>query len=757
MAIPGLGGGDEILSITTKEGDFLVLGMTGHEHLGQMYEYTVQLAGKLNMLNQPKDVSLHKLLGTRATLKMEVNSDPRYFDGYVTRAKRGEKRGRYITYTLTLQPWLWFLTRTKKSRVFQSKSVKDIVTAVLKDYSTDSAWRVSEGDYPTLDYCIQHNETDFDFVSRLLEEVGIYYFFEHDNGSHTMVLIDSMGQHKSRKDSSAISWANAMQDEATITTWYVQEEARSVKTVLRDYDYLAPTTKIEGKKKADPPPSPGGLSGLLGGAGGWTTLGDAEWYEHPALVVQNSAKPDSQPADSAATNRAKVRMEELMSLYSSATGVTNARDLALGMTFKLDSAINDDDNGKYLMVTAIYRLDFADHEAVDDLKTEDKHEGYRCDFLAISTDAPNYRSPRVTPKPVIAGPQTAVVVGAQGNEIETDKHGRIKIQFYWDRDGKSDENSSCWVRVAQPWAGKGYGMFTLPRVGHEVVVQFLDGDPDRPLVTGSVYNKENTIAWTMPDHATLSGIKTQSSKGGSNATANELRFEDKKDSEYIWFHAQKDFFRTIVHDAFDYVGNNETIKVELTRKEVIGENWFMDITKDVMHNMGKDLHVKVAGDIFYTGGATYQVKLEKDLSSKVGGDLGFDVGGKTQIKSQADIALESSTGKLSLKAGTGDLMAEGMTIKIKGATTVAIEGGVSVSLKAGGSTIDLGPAGVNIVGAMVKVNSGGNAGSAGSALSASPTAPTEAKTEDSISAAKKDDYKKNFDDPIPKDSSSSSS
>ena len=257
--------------------------------------------------------------------------------------------------------------------------------------------------------------------------------------------------------------------------------------------------------------------------------------------------------------------------------------------------------------------------------------------------------------------------------------------------------------------------------------------------------------------ATLTGIKTQSSKGGSKDTANELRFEDDNGKEYIWFHAQKDFFRTIVNDAFDYVGNNETVKVELTRKEVIGENWFMDITKDVMHNMGNDLHVKVKGDIFYTGGATYQLKLEKDSNSKIGGDLGFDVTGKTQIKSQADIALESSTGKLSLKAGTGDLMAEGMTIKIKGATSVAIESTGTISLKAGASTIDLGPGGVNIVGAMVKVNSGGAASSAGSALSASPTAPTEAKTEDTIAADKKDDYQKNFDDPIPKDESTSSS
>ncbi|MGZ5218076.1 MAG: bacteriophage T4 gp5 trimerization domain-containing protein, partial [Caldimonas sp.] len=223
-----------------------------------------------------------------------------------------------------------------------------------------------------------------------------------------------------------------------------------------------------------------------------------------------------------------------------------------------------------------------------------------------------------------------------------------------------------------------------------------------------------------------------------------------------WFHAEKDFHRMVENDAFDWVGNNESVKVVLTRKEVIGENWFMDITKDVMHNMGKDLHVNVAGDIFYTGGATFQLKLKKDFNAKVGspadgGDLGIDVGGKTQLKSNADIVLESSTGKLSLKAGTGDLMAEGMSIKIKGATTVAIEGGIQVSLKAGSSFVDIGPAGVSIVGTMVMINSGGSAAAASSALSASPTAPTDAKKEDSITPEKKSDYNKTFDDPMPDD------
>ena len=759
--VMGIGASDEVLAIKTEVGDFLVLGMTGHEHLGRLYEYSVELAGAVNLLGVPADVNLFKLLGTRATLTMKVEDDPRYFDGYVTRARRGEKRGRYDTYTLTLQPWLWFTSQTKNSRVFQEKSVKDIVTEVLKVYnSTDSEWRLA-GDYPKLDYCIQYAETDFNFISRLLEEVGIYYFFEHTKGKHVMVLVDAMIKHNSREDTSALKWSNALQTDATIMNWISQEEARSVNAVLTEYDYLAPATEIKGEKKADPPPPPGGsligsLLGAAGGGGAQNKLGSMEWFEHPAYVVQNSAKPEMTAAATPATKRAAVRMEELVSLHSSATGVTNARDFGIGASFELDGAPTASDNQKYLMVSAIYRLDFADHEAVSDLKSETRHEGYRCDFLAISLKAPNYRSPRVSPRPVIAGPQTALVVGASGNEIQTDKHGRIKVQFFWDRLGTKDQNSSCWVRCAMPWAGKGYGMFTLPRIGNEVVVQFLDGDPDRPLVTGSVYNKENTTPWTLPLHSTVGGIKSRTSKDGKAENANELRFEDLKDKEYVWFQAEKDYFRTVKNDAFDYVGNNETVKVELTRKEAIGKSWFLDVTDDVMHNLGKDLHVNVAGDIFYTGGATFQLKLEKDLNAKLGADLGIEVGGKTQLKSKDDIVLHSTDGKISLKSGntptTGsDVLIQGADVKIKAGATVVIEAMTAITLKVGGSLVNISASGVDIVGPLVKVNSGGGGGSASPALAASPVAPTDAKKEDTTTPEKKVDYKKNFDDPMAAD------
>ncbi len=699
MDMLGGAAAEATISIKAKEGNYYVMSMIGHEHLGQMYEYVVELAEvpeeSLNPLSEPEPPDLAKLIGTAATvsLNLENSDNKRYFYGYVTKAKRGEKRGRYTIYTITLRPGIWFMTQSKDSKVFQEKSVKEVITEILQEYSIDAQWDITET-YPKLDYCVQYNETDFDFVHRLLEEAGIYYHFEHDDDAHKMVLKDSIASHEAYPSDSTIKWRMAMSDEPTITAWYVQQEVRTAETILTEYDFLAPATKNEGTAKAKEPPE---------------MLGKMDWFEHPARVVQNAIKPDTQPVTTPIKQRATVRMEELQSCYASATGKTNVRDLALGMTFDIENESNSDDDGTYVVVSAIYRIDFGGVEGVDELKSTSNHEGYTCDFLCVSKKGLNYRTPRVTPRPVIAGPQTAIVVGTSGKEIETDKHGRIKVQFHWDRLGKNDQNSSCWVRVAHPFAGKGYGMFTLPRVKDEVVVHFLDGDPDRPLIIGAVYNNVNMMAWKLPEQATLTGYKSRTSDGGTEKTANELRFDDKKDKEYIWFHAERDFHRQVEHDAFDWVGNNESVKVTLTRKEAIGKNWFVDVTEDVMHNFGKDLHVNVAGDIFYTGEATFQLKLTKDMN----------------VKSDGDVSIEAS-GKITLKAAS-----------------IIIEGSSAVTLKSGGSTVNLAGAGVDIVGSMVKVNSGG--GGAG----ASPGKVDKAKKEDSITPEKKSAYEDTFKDPLP--------
>jgi type VI secretion system secreted protein VgrG len=753
----------EVLKIKTEKKDFFVISMTGYEHLGVPFEYTVELVGALKgglaslTDTKPPEVDPHDLVGTKACVTMDWEDAKRYFSGYITSFRRGPPRGKFITYTATMKPFLWFATRTKNSRIFQSMNVKDVVSKVLDPYNGEVTWKLDdESVYKDLDYCVQYNETDFAFVSRLLEEAGIYYFFEHDDGKHTLVLTDALSKHDVRPSGNPINWAIGLSHEATMLNWEHRQEVRSAKAVVLDRDYISPTTKIKADESAADPIS--------------TKVGTMEWFEFPGRVVHNAQKPD--PDSDASDNvkqRATVLMEELTSLYDFATGTTNAADLAVGMTFELKEHPSKSENAKYLVVAANFKLEFADHEAIDDLKLGREPEHLKCHVLVMKsgegtpdlasavsslagmggggTAPAAYRSERSTPKPIMYGPQTATVVCSSGNEIETDKHGRIKVQFHWDRDGKNDENSSCYVRVAQPWAGNGFGFIALPRKGHEVVVSFIDGDPDRPLITGSVYNGDNVPIYKLPDHATITGLKTQSSKGGDLTMSNELRFDDNKDKEYLWFQAQKDYFRHVKNNAFDLVEKEETIKVVESRYEVIGKKWYMDIGDDVMHHIGKDLHVNVAGDIFYTGGATVQAKIDKDVSLKAGGDLGIDIGGKTSLKSAQDINVQSEQAKITFKTSTGDVVIEAMNVKIKGATNVAVEATAGASLKCGGSFVNVGPSGVDISGPMVNINSGGSAGSADSAPDASPKAPEEAKKPEDLT---KSEYDDKFKDPLPK-------
>lgn len=721
MAIGGLGGGSAVLSIKTELGDgkLLPLRMEGLEYLSKLSEYTVDLVGNVNLLGKAEDIDFDKLVGTRANVKMQLpgDEDPRHFDAFVIRAQRGERRGRYESFTIHLRPWFWFLSCRRNSRVFQNMSVKEIVTKVFDDYSAGSDHKFDLVDTPPkLDYCVQYDETDFDFVSRLLEAEGIYYFFEHTDSKHTMVLVDAMSKHKEMSGSAKIKWSNAMRGEdATMINFFGQKESRSKKAVVRDYDYLDSATKIEQTKAVDKALS--------------NDMGEMEVFEFPGRVVQNQAKLDKQDPTAAATHRALVVAEGLSSMQVLYTGTTNSREVTVGTTFELEDdgggllgaamgalfggGADPKRAGKYLVVGAQYTIDYGDYEAIEELQSlQRRRDGVITNVICANAEGVNFRPEQTTRKPIMYGPQTAVVVGASGNEIETDKHGRVKVQFHWDREGTKDQNSSCWLRVVQPWASKGYGMLMLPRVGDEVVVSFIGGDPDRPIITGSVYNDKNFVAYELPKQATVSGLRTRSSKSGTAATANELRFDDAKDKEYLWLQAQKEYRRFVKDNAFDMIEKNETVKVKLTRKEVIGENWYLNVAKDVMHDIGKDLHVKVAGDIFFTGAATLQFGTTKEMSIKTDADFDVTAKGKVQVKANGNIVIEAG--------GPGG----------------------QITLKAGSSSVVLGPAGVTIDGMMVKVNCGGSAGAA------SPKAPAEAKNQEDLTPGKASDYDKLFEDPI---------
>jgi type VI secretion system secreted protein VgrG len=500
-----------------------------------------------------------------------------------------------------------------------------------------------------------------------------------------MVLIDKLASHKSKAAEGPIKWANNLRHESTIKDWRIRQEARSVKAVVADHDYLATTTKIEATKPAIKPGE---------------KLGTMEVFEYPAFVVQNGIKDAAQPATSAATARAGVLIEELTSMQVSATGITNERDVACGATFKLEDSPYDD--GEYVIVSAKYDLEFAQHEAIDDIKELQRNkDGFLAELKVISKSDGVYRTESTTPKPIISGPETAMVIGTGGsNEIETDKHGRIKVHFFWERLGKPkeiDEFSSCWLRVATPWAGKSFGAFGLPRVGHEVVVSFLGGDPDRPIVTGSVYNDVNMPPWEMPKHKTVSGVKTQSSENGSVDTNNEFRFEDEKGKEYIWLQAEKDFYRHIKNDAFDLIDKNETVKVTEIRKAFVGKSQFVEIGEDWQTKVTKDLHLDVGGDQIVKIAGANQLQVGKAYDMKIGGDLGYEVTGKVGIKANGAVVIEAPSG---------------------------------ITLKCGGSIVNLSAAGVDIVGTMVKINSGGGGGSASPGKPADPKKPEALKDDD---------------------------
>jgi type VI secretion system secreted protein VgrG len=348
-------------------------------------------------------------------------------------------------------------------------------------------------------------------------------------------------------------------------------------------------------------------------------------------------------------------------------------------------------------------MEFAGYEA----NRDGASTSFSCRFQAVPKSI-RYMPPATTPRPLIHGPQTATVVGKQGDEIHTDKFGRVKLQFHWDRVGTKNEKSSCWVRVSSPWASKQFGMIALPRVGDEVVVEFLEGNPDRPLVTGSVYNGVNMPPYELPAKATVSGIKSRSSKQGGEANFNELRFDDAKGSEYVWFQAEKDYQQLVKHDALQKIENDLTVEVTNNVTEKIGGKLDLTIVKTATLSLDEDVHLKIKGD----------------LNGEVTGALNLKVTDAVAIKGDKAIKVTSGDA-FAINVGQAFKLSAVSSVHIRG-TGIVIDGGTQLTIKAGGAFVTLGPDGVSISGTMVKINSGGSAGSASSAQAASPPAPLKA-------------------------------
>jgi type VI secretion system secreted protein VgrG len=644
------------VAIATPLGDdkLLLRAFTVSEQLGRPFQIDVELR------SDDQAVKFDDLLGHNVTLRIDLaDRKTRYFNGYVNRVSQVAAQGGLAVYHATVVPWLWFLTRAADCRIFQGKTVPDILKQVFRDRGfVDFEERLS-GSYQTWEYCVQYRETDFNFVSRLMEQEGIYYYFKHENGKHTLVLTDSPSGHEPYPGYSTVAYRPPAEGDSgaeDFSHFSVGKEVQPGKFVVNDFDFKKPRKS------------------LLGSA--------TVTRKHPNGEFEVYDFPGEYDEFSEGSEYAKVRLQELAAQHELAQGRGDVRGVAAGFKFKLDPAPRKDFSKTYLVVSATCTATNDEFTSGAGASGVD----FSNSFTAIDASV-QYRAPRLTPKPVIQGPQTAIVVGKKGEEIWTDEYGRVKVQFHWDRYGKADENSSCWVRVAQVWAGKKWGAIYTPRVGQEVIVEFLEGDPDQPIITGRVYNGDCMPPYDPRNKGTVSTIKSLSSKGGGGF--NEIRIEDKKGSEQLFFHAEKD------HD----------VRVKNDTKEFVGKHRHLIVKGDQLERVNGDKHLGVKGD--------RNEKVDGTVSQKVGMDLQQKVGMKHALDA-------------------------GMEVHIKAGMNVVIEAGMSVTLKAGGGFVVVGPAGVAISGTPILINSGGAPGSGSGASPEPPKPPTEA---DKAEAGQKEEAK----------------
>ena len=585
----------------------LVKDATVREQLGRMSAIDIDL------LSPKDDLALDDLLGRGMSLELAVAGEsPRFFHGLVAECSQTGQLGRYSTYSARVVPWLWLLTRTSDCKIFQQQSVPDIIKSVFRQHGSSDFEDSLGGSYSPRDYCVQYMETDFNFVSRLMEEEGIYYFFRHEKEKHTLVLCDGVGAHSATPGCESVTYyppsGDTVREEDHIHGWLLSHSMQSGKLSHTDFDFTKPRTSLLAQS-AKPGSYPKSDEELFEYPGGFLTVSDGSRY-------------------------AQRRLEAIQQQHERVSGSGNVRALAVGALFSLEGYPRDDQNREYLVVSAVHQLAGTDYESGVSHAAGDAS----VQFEAIPSQQP-YRSPLTSRRARVPGPQTAIVVGTAGEEIYTDQYGRVKVQFHWDRYGKSDENSSCWLRVSQVWAGKNWGAMHIPRIGQEVIVSFLEGDPDRPIITGRVYNGAEMPPYDLPANQTQSGIKSRSSKGGSPANFNEIRFEDKMGSELLTIHAEKDQEisvehdenHTVGHDRTKGIGHDETTTVGNNRTETVGNNEQITIGVNRTEKVGANETITIGANRTINVGASESATVALQRTHTVGVNETISVGAAQEI------------------------------------------------------------------------------------------------------------------------------
>jgi type VI secretion system secreted protein VgrG len=672
-----------------------VLRFSGTEGLSSLFEFQVELA-----CGNP-EVDLAQVVGKTALLAIRGDTGFRHLSGIISRFEQVNEQPRYTLYRATVVPVVWRLQYRHDCRIFQRLDTPAILKQVFETAGVpaDRVRFSLVNSYEPRDYCVQYRESDWAFASRLMEEDGIFYFFEHHEDKHVLVIGDKESALKPIDGGDTLPFRRAsggvvMEDH--VARFRRVQQVRPGKTSLRDFNYKKPGLPMEAQHEAE-------------------VDTDLEVYDYPG-EYQDPGRGSSAKG----TALAKLRLEAWQASRVQAQGESDCERLCPGRLFALQEHSREDYNGRYLLTHVSHE---GNQPQVMDEEASLEAFGYSNTFTCIPEKVP-YRPPRVTPRPYVKGGQTAVVVGPAGEEIHVDEWGRVKVQFHWDRQGKLDENSSCWVRVSQPWGGELWGRMFIPRIGQEVVVDFIEGDPDRPIITGRVYNGANLVPYELPAEKTKSTIKSNSSLGGDGY--NEVRFEDEKRKEQFFMHAERnmdvhvknDSFENILHDRHQTIGAQGKNGKVGDQNELVFRDKSLTVHRHSQEHVGGDLKLLVggidgAGDVDIVIKSNRMELVHKNSHLHVKENLNEKVDGSQSLKVDGD---------LHVKVGKLHALEAGKELHLK-SDKIVLEATSGITIKGPGGFITIDASGIAIKGTLVQINTGGAALS-GSGVA--PTDPTEA-------------------------------
>ncbi|AZE08160.1 type VI secretion system tip protein VgrG [Pseudomonas chlororaphis] len=621
------------LTVDDFQGDLQVLSFEGIEGISQPFRFDLEL------VSENPDLDLETLLHKQAFLAFDPQGSG--IHGQIYRVAQGDAGKRLTRYKVSLVPQLAYLEHRTNQRIYQQLSAPKIIALILEEHGIQgNAYQFQLGTpCPDRDYCVQYDETDLHFIQRLCEEEGLHYHFQHSPQGHLLVFGDDQTVFpKLGQPTAYIQGSGMVADEPVIKGFNLRLETRTRRTTRRDYDFEKPRLQLEAAYRPEAE----------------SEEPDLEDYDYPGRFTDRArGKFLSQRA-----------LERHRADYQQAEGWGDQTRLVSGHFLELSEHPRSEWNDLWLLTHIVHegKQPQVLEESVTSDTTDNKddfHQGYRNRFLATPWQV-FYRPALNHPKPRVLGSQTAVVTGPKGEEIHCDPYGRVKVQFHWDREGKADDKTSCWLRVSSSWAGDRYGAIVIPRIGMEVLVTFLEGDPDQPLITGCLYHKEHPVPYALPANKTRTVFKSMSSPGG--AGYNELRIEDKKGAEQIFIHAQRDWDENIEHD--------QKIRIGHERHDTVEKNTYTELKAEEHRITHADRKTETRVDDHLTVGENQHIKL-----------------------------------------GTAQLTKAGQEIHLKAGAKMVIEAGSELTVKAGGSFIKLDAGGVTVVGPVVKINAGGSAGS----------------------------------------------